>query len=111
MLKLADSLGGTWKNRIQREELIVQALTAIHLMRCDEHYIVRESKVQIVDEYTGRVMPDRFWTDGLHQMIELKEGGEMSGTRLTLARMTYKRFFRRYARLSWLNGTAREIAS
>jgi preprotein translocase subunit SecA len=109
--KLAGSLGGPWKNRIQREELIVQALTAIHLMRRDEHYIVREGKVQIVDEYTGRVMPDRFWTDGLHQMIELKEGCEMSGTRLTLARMTYQRFFRRYRRLSGLSGTAREIGA
>jgi preprotein translocase subunit SecA len=56
-------------------------------------------------------MADRFWTDGLHQMIELKEGCKMSGTRLTLARMTYQRFFRRYRRLSGLTGTAREIGS
>lgn len=109
--KLAGTLGGPWKNRIHREELIVQALTAIYLMRRDEHYIVREGKVQIVDEYTGRVMADRFWTDGLHQMIELKEGCAMSGTRLTLARMTYQRFFRRYRRLSGLSGTAREIGA
>jgi preprotein translocase subunit SecA len=109
--KLANVLGGPWRNRIHREELIVQALTAIHLMRRDEHYIVREDKVQIVDEYTGRVMADRFWTDGLHQMIELKEGCAMSGTRVTLARMTYQRFFRRYHRLSGLSGTALEIGS
>ena len=108
---LADRLGGPWKNRVHREELINQALTALHLMRRDEHYIVRDDKVQIVDEYTGRVMADRFWTDGLHQMIELKEGCAMSGTRLTLARMTYQRFFRRYRRLSGLSGTAREIGS
>jgi preprotein translocase subunit SecA len=109
--ELADVLGGPWRNRVHREELIIQALTAIHLMRRDEHYIVREDKVQIVDEYTGRVMADRFWTDGLHQMIELKESCPMSGTRLTLARMTYQRFFRRYRRLSGLSGTAREIGS
>jgi preprotein translocase subunit SecA len=109
--KLADTFGGPWKNRVHREELVIQALTAIHLMRRDEHYIVREDKVQIVDEYTGRVMADRFWTDGLHQMIELKEGCAMSGTRLTLARMTYQRFFRRYQRLAGLTGTAREIGS
>jgi preprotein translocase subunit SecA len=109
--ELADIFGGPWRNRVHREELIIQALTAIHLMRRDEHYIVREDKVQIVDEYTGRVMADRFWTDGLHQMIELKESCPMSGTRLTLARMTYQRFFRRYRRLSGLSGTAREIGS
>jgi preprotein translocase subunit SecA len=109
--KLADILGGAWRNRVHREELIVQALTALHLMRRDEHYILRDGKVQIIDEYTGRIMADRFWTDGLHQMIELKEGCGMSGTRLTLARMTYQRFFRRYRRLSGLSGTAREIGA
>lgn len=109
--ELAGRLGSVWSNQVQREELIVQALTAIHLMRRDEHYILREGKVQIVDEYTGRVMADRFWTDGLHQMIELKEGCAMSGTRVTLARMTYQRFFRRYRRLSGLSGTAREIGA
>ena len=106
---LGNQLGGPWKNRVYREELIVQALTAEHLMRRDEHYIVRDGKVEIVDEYTGRVMPDRFWSDGLHQMIELKEGCALSGTRITLARMTYQRFFRRYGRLAGLTGTAREI--
>jgi preprotein translocase subunit SecA len=109
--KLADVLGGAWRNRVHREELIGQALTAMHLMRRDEHYIVRDDKVQIIDEYTGRIMADRFWTDGLHQMIEMKEGCAMSGTRVTLARMTYQRFFRRYRRLSGLSGTAREIGA
>ena len=109
--ELGATLGGPWRNPVVREELIIQALTAIHLMRRDEHYIVRDGKVEIVDEYTGRVMPDRFWTDGLHQMIELKEGCAMSGTRVTLARMTYQRFFRRYRRLSGLTGTAREIGA
>jgi preprotein translocase subunit SecA len=109
--QLATSFGGAWRNQVHREELIVQALTAIHLMRRDEHYIVRDDKVQIVDEYTGRVMADRFWTDGLHQMIELKEACPMSGTRITLARVTYQRFFRRYRKLSGLTGTAQEIAA
>ena len=71
--ELAGRLGSVWSNQVQREELIVQALTAIHLMRRDEHYILREGKVQIVDEYTGRVMPDRSWEHGLHQMVEAKE--------------------------------------
>jgi preprotein translocase subunit SecA len=108
--QLATTFGGPWRNQVHREELIVQALTALHLMNRDEQYIVRDDKVQIVDEYTGRVMADRFWTDGLHQMIELKEGCPMSGTRITLARMTYQRFFRRYRKLSGLSGTAQEIA-
>ncbi|WP_295846143.1 preprotein translocase subunit SecA [Tardiphaga sp.] len=109
--ELGTSLGGVWKHKVYREELVTQALTALHLMRRDEHYIVRDGTVQIVDEYTGRVMADRFWTDGLHQMIELKEGCAMSGTRVTLARMTYQKFFRRYRRLSGLSGTAREIGA
>ena len=79
-------------------------------MRRDEEYLVRDGKVQIVDEYTGRIMADRFWSDGLHQMVELKEGCALSGKRLTLARMTYQRFFRRYRRLAGMTGTAKEVA-
>jgi len=109
--RLATEFGGPWRNQIYREELVTQALTALHLMNRDEQYIVRDGKVQIVDEYTGRVMADRFWSDGLHQMIELKEGCKMSGTRITLARITYQRFFRRYRKLSGLSGTAQEIAA
>ena len=71
---------------------------------------MRDGKVQIVDEYTGRVMPDRSWERGLHQMIEVKEGCELTGQRETLARITYQRFFRRYLRLAGMTGTAREVA-
>jgi preprotein translocase subunit SecA len=102
--------GGPWRSRVHREDLCVQALTGLHLMRRDEEYLVRDGKVQIVDEYTGRIMADRFWSDGLHQMVELKEGCALSGKRLTLARMTYQRFFRRYRRLSGMTGTAKEVA-
>jgi preprotein translocase subunit SecA len=102
--------GGPWRGRVHREHLCGQALTALHLMNRDEQYLVRDGKVQIVDEYTGRVMPDRFWSDGLHQMVEIKEGCGISGQRLTLARMTYQRFFRRYHLLSGMSGTAQEVA-
>jgi preprotein translocase subunit SecA len=102
--------GGPWRSRVHREDLCVQALTALHLMRRDEEYLVRDGKVQIVDEYTGRIMADRFWSDGLHQMVELKEACALSGRRLTLARMTYQRFFRRYRQLSGMTGTAKEVA-
>jgi preprotein translocase subunit SecA len=71
---------------------------------------VREGKVQIIDEYTGRLMPDRSWEQGLHQLIELKEGVEATPQRDTLARISYQRFFRRYVHLCGMTGTAAEIA-
>jgi preprotein translocase subunit SecA len=67
--------------------------------------------VQIVDEFTGRVMPDRSWQGGLHQLIEAKEGVEVTGRKETLARITYQRFFRRYLRLSGMTGTGMELAA
>jgi preprotein translocase subunit SecA len=76
----------------------------------DKHYIVDEGRVRIVDEYTGRVMADRSWERGLHQMVEAKEGLEISGRQETLARISYQRFFRRYLRLAGMTGTAREVA-
>lgn len=102
--------GGIWLSKVQREELVSKALTALHVMKRNDQYIIRENKVAIVDEYTGRVMADRFWSDGLHQMVELKEGLDISPRRLTIARMTYQRVFRRYHMLSGMSGTAAEIA-
>lgn len=101
---------GPLSNRIVREELVVKALTARALFMKDQHYLVRDGKIEIIDEYTGRVMPDRFWSDGLHQLIELKEGVQLSSGRLTLARTSYQRFFRRYDRIAGMSGTAREVA-
>ncbi|HEX5806310.1 MAG TPA: prepilin peptidase, partial [Macromonas sp.] len=108
---LAESLEGVWQVRRAREELVRQALSALHLFHRDEHYVVAEGKVQIVDESTGRILPDRSWERGLHQMIETKEGCELTGERQTLARITYQRLFQRYLRLSGMSGTAREVAS
>jgi preprotein translocase subunit SecA len=92
-------------------EAVEQALAALHLYARDQHYVVVEGKVQIVDEATGRAMPDRAWERGLHQMIEAKEGLELTGTRETLARITYQRLFRRYLRLAGMTGTATEVAA
>lgn len=72
--------------------------------------MVRDGKVQIIDEFTGRVMEDRSWEQGLHQLIELKEGCEISLRRETLAKISYQRFFRRYLHLSGMTGTAKEVA-
>jgi preprotein translocase subunit SecA len=104
------ALAGIWTSQRAREELIQQALSALLLYQPDQHYVVAEGKIQIVDESTGRVMPDRSWERGLHQMIEAKEGCELTSRRETLARITYQRLFRRYLRLSGMTGTARETA-
>jgi preprotein translocase subunit SecA len=99
-----------WTSREQQEELVRQALVAINLFTRDKHYLVTDGKVQIVDEYTGRVMADRSWERGLHQFIEAKEGVEMTTRKDTLARISYQRFFRRYLRLAGMTGTAKEVA-
>jgi preprotein translocase subunit SecA len=107
----AQSRAGHWRSVVSREELARQALAALHLFNKDEHYVVAEGKVRIVDEYTGRIMPDRQWSDGLHQMVEHKEGLDLSERRETLARITYQRFFRRYKRLAGMSGTLQPVAA
>lgn len=102
-------LGGVWTSSLWQHELIQKALTALHCYKKDQHYIIAEDKIQIVDEFTGRVMPDRSWERGLHQMIEAKENCEITGQRRTLTRITFQRFFRRYLILSGMTGTAAEI--
>ena len=106
--RLADGLPGIWAARRAREELVRQALSALTFFTRDTQYVVADGKVQIVDEYTGRIMPDRTWEHGLHQMIEAKEDCAISGRRRTIARMTYQRFFRRYGHLCGMTGTAAE---
>ena len=100
-----------WSSPRRREELMQQAIAARAFYVRDRHYVVGDGKVQIVDESTGRVMPDRAWESGLHQMIETKEGVELTGQRDTLARITYQRLFRRYVRLAGMTGTGMEVSS
>ncbi|MDN5836139.1 MAG: preprotein translocase subunit SecA [Nitrosospira sp.] len=107
---LCGNLPGLWQVARARHELIEQALAAQLLYMRDKHYIVVDDKVQIVDEYTGRVMADRTWESGLHQMIEVKEGCALTDRRETISRITYQRFFRRYLRLGGMTGTATEVA-
>jgi preprotein translocase subunit SecA len=107
---MPDHVRRVWRAPAWRQMLLSQALSAIHLYRRDQHYIVAEDKVQIVDESTGRVMPDRSWEQGLHQLIETKEGVPITSGRETVAKMTFQRFFRRYYLLSGLTGTAREAS-
>src|SRR5262249_3932171 len=103
--------GEPWDLEDERERLITMALTALHVLRRDEHYLIRDGKAQIIDEFTGRILPDRTWVEGLHEMVERKEGLALSTRRGTTSRMTYQRFFRRYIRLAGMSGTVREIAS
>ena len=108
--RISETWGGVWAADVHREELGRQAISALHLYERDKHYIVREDGIQIVDEYTGRVMADRSWERGLHQMIEVKEGVEISGRNETMARISYQRFFGRYLKLAGMTGTGRELA-
>src|SRR5262249_30374739 len=107
---LTEPMQGVWGSVRAREELVTQALSALRLFLRDQHYVVHDDEVQIVDESTGRVRPDRSGERGLHQLIELKEGCPLTERRETLARLTYQRLFRRYIRLAGMTGTAREVA-
>ncbi|MDM0056172.1 preprotein translocase subunit SecA [Variovorax fucosicus] len=82
------------------------ALRARHLYHRDQHYVVQEGEVIIVDEFTGRLMSGRRWSDGLHQAVEAKEGVEIQAENQTLASITFQNYFRLYAKLSGMTGTA-----
>ena len=97
-------------NEKQKEELVRKGLVALYLFKPDKQYLVKDGKVQIIDEYTGRLMADRSWEMGLHQLIEIKEGCDVTLPKQTLARISYQRFFRRYLGLAGMTGTAREVA-
>jgi preprotein translocase subunit SecA len=107
---LADGFGGIWTGRRRSEEMVVQALTARELYLLDKQYVVQEDKVVIVDEFTGRLMPDREWRDGLHQAVAAKEQLEVEGAKDTYARISFQRFFRGYRKMCGMTGTAAESA-
>ena len=108
---LARPLGGPWRGRLRRENLVRGALRAQHLVERDVDYVLSDDgRVVIVDEFTGRRMPDRAWEQDLHQLLEVKEGVALTRRNETLARISYQRFFRRYLRLAGMTGTALEVA-
>jgi preprotein translocase subunit SecA len=109
--ELTSSLGGLWRASRRRSEMVNQALTAKDLYLRDKHYVVDDDKVVIVDEFTGRLMPDRTWRDGLHQAVEAKEKIEINPPKDTYARISFQRFFRMYRKLSGMTGTATEATS
>jgi preprotein translocase subunit SecA len=98
--------GAIWRAPRRAEELVRQALAAKHCYTRGKHYEIVESRIVIVDEYTGRFLADRSWEHGLHQAVEAKEGLDVTADRETLARMSFQRFFRSYPFLCGMTGTA-----
>ena len=95
-----------WRAQRRGEELVRQALVARHCYINQQHYQIVEGKIVIVDEYTGRFLPDRSWEHGLHQAVEAKEGLDVTADRETLARLSFQRYFRTYPFLCGMTGTA-----
>ena len=82
------------------------ALRANHLYHRDQHYVIQNGEVVIVDEFTGRLMSGRRWSDGLHQAVEAKEGVQIQAENQTLASITFQNYFRLYNKLGGMTGTA-----
>ena len=85
---------------------LMASLRAHHLFHRDQHYVVQNGEVIIVDEFTGRLMPGRRWSDGLHQAVEAKEKVAIQAENQTLASITFQNYFRMYSKLSGMTGTA-----
>ncbi|MDD5355654.1 MAG: preprotein translocase subunit SecA, partial [Candidatus Omnitrophica bacterium] len=97
---LYDDISTEWVHHI------IQAIRAHSLYKSDVDYVVKEGRVLIVDEFTGRLMPGRRWSDGLHQAVEAKEGIKIERENQTLATITLQNYFRMYNKLSGMTGTA-----
>ncbi|WP_373740264.1 preprotein translocase subunit SecA [Neisseria sp.] len=85
---------------------LMAALRAHSLFHLDQHYVIQDGEIVIVDEFTGRLMAGRRWSDGLHQAVEAKEGVEIKRENQTLASITFQNYFRLYKKLSGMTGTA-----
>src|SRR5262245_1380398 len=101
-----DRLYSDYARRNERIHNVLQLLKAYALYEKDNEYVVQDGKVLIVDEFTGRLMPGRRYSDGLHQAIEAKEGVKVEGETQTLATITLQNFFRLYDKLAGMTGTA-----
>ncbi len=108
---LAETFGNIWQGARRREEVATKALVAKELYSLDKQYVIDDGKVVIVDDFTGRLMPDRSWRDGLHQAVEAKEKLEITPPKDTYARISFQRFFRMYRKLSGMTGTASEASA
>ncbi len=109
MVELTRNLPPMWRNTARREELIRQALTARDVFQRGRHYIVADDKVVIIDENTGRSMPNRTWSYGLHQAIEAKENVPLTEPSKTMVKQSFQHFFSCYHRLCGASGTLQGI--
>ncbi|MGA2242962.1 MAG: preprotein translocase subunit SecA [Verrucomicrobiota bacterium] len=100
-----------FETKAQKIHAISQLLKAYSLYQLDVEYVIQENKVIIVDQHTGRLMPGRRWSDGLHQAVEAKEGVEIEHETQTLATITIQNYFRLYEKLAGMTGTAETEAS
>ena len=85
---------------------IYQSLKAHYLYKKDVDYMIQNNEIVIVDEFTGRLMPGRRWSDGLHQAVEAKEGVQVKTENQTLSTITFQNYFRMYNKLAGMTGTA-----
>ena len=99
-----------WRGRQRRQDLFSQAILARDYFVPDKHYVIVDEAVVIVDESTGRTMPGRSWSYGLHQAIEARAGVSLTHPSRTLARLSFQNFFRKYYRLCGASGTLQNIA-
>lgn len=99
-----------WRNMRRRTELIRTALVAREFYTKGIHYVVLDKKIELVDEFTGRIMLHRTWQQGLHQAVEAKEGLPMTRPNETMASLSFQRFFRCYPKISGITGTASEAS-
>lgn len=98
----------SWRLERIRHDRIGMALAALHCYQRDRDYLVHEGRVEIVDRHTGRIASGRTWSRGLHQMIEIKEGVELTAPHETASRIAAQQFFARYWRIGGLSATLRE---
>jgi preprotein translocase subunit SecA len=110
-MELKTKLQADFEAKAQKIHAISQLLKAYSLYQLDVEYVIQDNKVIIVDQHTGRLMPGRRWSDGLHQAVEAKEGVEIERETQTLATITIQNYFRLYQKLAGMTGTAETEAS
>ena len=110
-LEIKAKLQADFESKAQKIHAISQLLKAYSLYQLDVEYVVQDNKVIIVDQHTGRLMPGRRWSDGLHQAVEAKEGVAIERETQTLATITIQNYFRLYTKLAGMTGTAETEAS
>jgi len=105
---IAITLPAVWLNTMHREESICMAIAAQNLYELDYHYVVQDGKISMIDTITGRIAIGRKWSQGLQQLIELKEACEPSNALSTISQITFQRFFPKYVHLCGISGTLNE---